>query len=91
MKHVIKRRGHKEEFDDRKVYAAVYAACLTVKVQHEEAENIAGEVSDAVKKWVHEHEHSEISSSHIFHKTGEELKRLNKDAAFMFLTHRDIS
>lgn len=87
--HVVKRRGHLQEFDERKLYASIYAACLAAHIEHEEAESIAGLVSREVKKWVDEKE--KVTSDEIFNQAGKELKHLNEDASFMYTTHRDIS
>ncbi len=89
MTHIVKRRGHKEQFDERKVYASVYAACLASHTSQEEAEATANLVSREVKRWLDKRQ--DITSDQIFKKAGEELKHLNKDAAFMYKTHRDIS
>ena len=89
MTHIVKRRGHKEQFDERKVYASVYAACLASHTSQEEAEATADLVAREVKIWIDKKE--EVTSDAIFNKAWEELKHLNKDAAFMYKTHRDIS
>lgn len=89
MTHIVKSRGHKESFDERKLYASVYAACLVVHVLHEEAESIANLVTREVKKEIENEE--EVTSGEIFRKAGEELEHLNKEAAFMYKTHLDIS
>lgn len=89
MIHVVKRRGHKEQFDERKLYASVYAACLSCHIDKEEAESVANLVTREVKKWIDERK--EVSSDQIFKQIGEELKHLNEDAAFMYTTHRDVS
>lgn len=89
MTHVVKRRGHKQKFDERKVYASVYAACLNTHMSHEEAEGVANKVASAVKDWVDNKE--EVDSTEIFIKAGGELEKVNKDAAFMYTTHRDVS
>lgn len=89
MVHIVKRKGHKEIFDERKVYASVFAACLSAHLNKEEAEVNANMVTKAVKEWLDEKE--DITSDQIFKKAGEELEHLNKDASFMYRTHRDIS
>lgn len=89
MIHIVKRKGHKEIFDERKVYASVFAACLSAHLNKEEAEVNANMVTKAVKEWLDEKE--DITSDQIFKKAGEELEHLNKDASFMYKTHRDIS
>lgn len=89
MTIIVKRRGHKQEFDERKLYASLYAACLSAHVKHEEAETVANLVCREIKKWLSGKE--EVTSDEIFRQAGKELKHLNQDAAFMYLTHRDIS
>ncbi len=89
MTHIVKRKGHKQKFDERKLYASVYAACLSANIDKEEAAVTANLVIKEVKKWLEGKE--EMTSDQIFRKVGEELKHLNKDAAFMYTTHRDIS
>lgn len=87
--HIVKRKGHTQEFDDRKVYASVYAACLAAHTKTEEAESISNLISREIKHWVLKKEI--VTSNEIFKKVGEELQALNKAAAFMYKTHRDIS
>lgn len=89
MTHIVKRKGHKQKFDERKIYASVYAACLSAHVDKEEAEATANLVAREIKKWLEGKK--EITSDQIFSKVGEELGHLNKDASFMYTTHRDIS
>ncbi len=89
MTHIVKRRGHKQEFDERKLYASIYAACLSANVEKEEAAAVSNLVVKEVKEWLEEKE--EMTSDQIFKKVGEELGHLNKDAAFMYITHRDVS
>lgn len=89
MVHIVKREGHKQEFDERKVYASVYSACLATNTDHIEAEKIANLISREIKHWILKKEI--VTSNEIFKKVGEELQALNKDAAFMYKTHRDIS
>lgn len=87
--HIIKRKGHKQEFDERKLYASIYAACLSCHTEVEDAENIANLIAKKVKKWIEKKE--QVGSDELFKQVSEELMSLNKDAAFMYTTHRDIS
>lgn len=89
MVHIVKRKGHKEIFDERKVYASIFAACLSANLNKEEAEVNANLVTQAVKEWLDEKE--DIKSDQIFKIAGEKLEHLSKDAGFMYKTHRDIS
>ena len=89
MIHIVKRKGHKQEYDERKVYASVYAACLSAHVLQEEAESIASLVTREVKKWIEGKE--EVPADLISKQAGDELEHLNREAAFMYKTHRDVS
>ncbi|MEX0622049.1 MAG: ATP cone domain-containing protein [Candidatus Woykebacteria bacterium] len=89
MTLIVKRKGHKENFDSRKVYASVYAACLNVHMHEGEAELIADKVSKEVGEQLKSK--VEISSNQILQSTAETLRKYNSDAAFMYETHRDVS
>ena len=86
---IVKRRGHKEKFDERKVYASCYAACLSSHLNRNYTEKICEVVTKYIKAWVKTKK--EVSSTHIFKMVEKTLKKYNKDAAFMYKTHRDIS
>lgn len=86
---IVKRKGHVEEFDERKVYASCYAACLNTQLKPQEAEKICARVSRGVKAWARIRR--EVSSQDIFHRVIAEIKKHDKDVAFMYETHRDIS
>lgn len=86
---IVKRRGHTEEFDERKVYASCYAACLNTQILHEEAEKICEKVAKEVKAWARKKK--AVSSDEIFRKTISAIKKHHEDVAFMYETHRDIS
>jgi hypothetical protein len=46
-------------------------------------------VAREVKKWIADRD--ALTSDELFKQVGEELMHLNKAAAFMYLTHRDVS
>ena len=87
-RRIVKRRGHIERFDERKVYASCYAACLSAHIPHPKAEKICEKVAVGVKKWA-EKKHA-VTSHEIFLKTASLIKKHHKEAAFMYATHRDI-
>ena len=89
MNHIIKRKGHRESFDERKVYASCYAACLNAHRPKERAEEICGNVAASVRKWIHDR--AEVDSDTLFRKITEVLTMHDADAAFLYETHRDIS
>ena len=88
--HIIKRRGHKETYDERKVYASVYAASLNAHLDKISAEKIAEKVSRGVTSWLGS-EQSAVTSENIFKKVIELLKSENRDVSFMYETHRDLA
>lgn len=89
MEHIVKRAGHKESFDQKKVYASVYAACLAVRSQATDAELIANEVAKDVVDWVADKR--AVSSNEIAAQVAKTLKLYNSDAAYLYRHHRDIS
>lgn len=89
MIHIVKRKGHKEEFNEDKLKTSILSACLSVHVNQQEAEHMVGLVTREVKKWIDDKE--EVSSQQIFEQVSDELRHLSKEAAFMYSTHRDVS
>lgn len=87
--HIVKRKGHLEVFDERKVYATCFSACLSSHLSQKHAEKISEMATMEVKKWIKTRK--EVSSDQIFKKTVQSLKKLDKDVAFMYETHRDIN
>ena len=87
--YVIKRKGHKEKFDERKVYGSVYAACKICEMPEKNCEKIAKSVSKGIKSMVKKK--NIVSSEDIFRNVVKILKKHHKDAAFMYETHRDVS
>lgn len=86
---IVKRKGHEEEFDEKKVYGSTYAACLNTQLKHTESEKIAAKVAKEIKAWTKTKK--TVNSTQIFKQTISVIKKHNKDAAFMYETHRDIS
>lgn len=85
---IVKRRGHVEEFDERKVYATCYRACKNADCEDKKAEKICGKVSAEIKKWVGAKKC--VTSDAIFSQLVKALRKQDKNAAFMYETHRDI-
>ena len=86
---IVKRRGHTEIYDERKVYGSCYFACRNAHLSEKEAEEICKKVCSAITKWIAKQK--VVSSNDIFKRLIEELKKHNEDAAFLYETHRDIS
>lgn len=89
MTHIVKRRGHKQPFDPRKIYASVYSACRNAHLTEMEAEKIAEAVSKALEKWISKK--TEVSSQEIFEEVANVMRQFHEDAAFLYATHRDIA
>ena len=88
--HIVKRKGHKEKFDERKVYGSCYEASYSCcGYNRKQTEQICEKVTGAVKKWVKNKK--EINSEDIFKQVVKELKKYSKESAFMYESHRDIS
>lgn len=86
---VVKRKGHEEKFDERKVYASCYAACLSTHIEIKKTEKICEKVAKEIKKWIKNK--TCVSSNEIFKMTIKLLNKYDKNAAFMYETHRDLS
>lgn len=88
-KHIVKRAGHEEPFDIKKIYGSVYAACAAVRMPMGECELTSDRVSKDVEKKLASK--AMVHSHQIAKATNEYLKEYNPDAAYMYRTHRDIS
>jgi transcriptional regulator NrdR family protein len=86
---IVKRHGHQERFDGKKVYASCYAACLSAHVPKQKAEEISAKVEREVKKLLSAKVC--VSSTVIFNTIARTLAKHEKNAGFMYKTHRDIS
>ena len=85
MTVVVKRKGHKERFDERKVYGSVYAACASAHYDEIKCEKIAEEISKKIKKSIKNKK--EIQSTEIRKKIEKELKKKDEELAFFYEQH----
>jgi transcriptional regulator NrdR family protein len=88
MKHIVKRAGHTEPYDERKLYASIYSACLSVREHSGSAELIAQQVVKDFEQWL-DKKH-EVTSNDIRKIATQQLKVINPDAAHIYLHHRVI-
>jgi len=86
---IIKRRGHRENYDERKVYGSVYAACLAAGESETSAEKISSAVAKQVTRSIAEWKVTK--SDQIFRQVIVELGKLSPKAVFLYETHRDLS
>lgn len=88
MQHIVKRAGHREEYDERKLYASIFSACQSVREPEGSAELIAEKVVRDTNEWIaNKHE---ITSNDIRRQAATHLHVYHPDAAYMYLHHRVI-
>ncbi len=88
MKHIVKRAGHNELYEDRKLYASIFSACQSVREPSGSAELIADKVSKDMALWIEKK--YEVTSNDIRHTAAAHLKAYHPDAAYMYLHHRVV-
>lgn len=74
MKHIVKRAKHTEEYDERKLYASIFAACIAVRVPQQEAELVAKQVCQDVGGWLADKH--EVTASDIHRQAAKNLKEI---------------
>ncbi|HIK00563.1 TPA: hypothetical protein H1016_03420, partial [archaeon] len=82
---IVKRKGHREIFDERKVYGSVYAACASMHYPERHCEVTAAHVTRLIKKWAKPKR--TISSVAIRKKVASELKKKDKELEFFYEYH----
>lgn len=85
---IVKKAGHNEQYDKEKVFYSAYAACLNASIDDKEAQQLGKHVAMEINKWIKGKK--EINSTKIFNQVTKILAKKNKNAAFMYATHRDI-
>ncbi len=88
MNHIVKRHGHTEAFDERKLYASVFSACQSVREPEGSAELIADKVANDVKQWLTTKH--EVTSNDIRTIAAKHLQSYHPDAAYIYKHHRVI-
>ena len=88
MQHIVKRHGHTESFDERKLYASIFSACQSVREPEGSAELIADKVAKDVKQWIASKH--EVTSNDIRIAAAKHLQSYNPDAAYIYKHHRVV-
>lgn len=88
MKQVIKRNHKHETFDIRKIYASIYAACLSVHMPGPAAEQAAEAVSKDIKQWIETK--AEVSTNDIRSLASKKLQQINHHAGLVYGNNRII-
>lgn len=88
VSHIVKRQGHTEPYDEKKVYASVFAACLSVREPVGSSELVADKVMNDVNSWIaRKHE---VTANDIRRQASKHLNAYNQDAGHMLLHHRIV-
>ena len=82
---IVKRKGHTEKFDDKKVYASVYAACASAHYHEGKCEQMSSMVLKSINNFVKGKK--QISSGQIRKKIMLELKKKDGDLVFYYEHH----
>lgn len=84
---IVKRaRDHSETYDERKLYASVYASCLAVCAPVGSAEITADRVCKDMHAWLAKK--PEVTSGDIRRHASKHLSVYHPDAAYMYQHHR---
>ena len=85
MTIIVKRKGHKEVFDEKKTYASVYAACISAQYNERKCENIADKITKKIERFVTSKK--TIKSTEIRKAINQELIKMDKELAFFYEQH----
>jgi len=88
MRHIVKRGGHLENFDERKLYASVYAAALAARVTDAEAELLAQNTAKHIVNWIETRQ--EVNSGELQEAAYDFLKEYLPNAAYLYRHHKDL-
>jgi len=88
MTKIVKRRGKKEKFDEKKVYASIYASCMDCDLAPQEAERISETITKEVEKFIRGRK--KVNTTEIFGFVIQRLAKEHEAVAFMYQTHREV-
>lgn len=87
--HIVKRsKNHSEPYDERKLYASIYASCLSVRTPVGEAELTAEQVCRDLRPWLETKQ--EVTSADIRRKASQHLNVYNPHASLTYKHYRII-
>ena len=86
---VIKRDGHEELFNRKKVYQSIYESCLNAHHDKKTSSSISEKVTKDLVK--HLKGKMFVKSKDIFKYISTLLEIYDGDSAFLYHTHRDVS
>lgn len=88
MKLIVKRAGHSQNYDERKLYASVFSALIAVKEPIGTAEVVAEKIVAEVNNWLAKKH--EVTSNDIRRVASEHLHALNVEASHLYHKQRTL-
>ena len=79
---IVKRRGRREKFDEKKLYASIYSACMSVYHDEIKCEKLSEKITNKIKFWIKAKKI--VNSSQIREKVVAELRKENKKVEFYY-------
>jgi len=86
MKHIVKRKGHSEAYDDRKVFSSVNAAALNCHYSSRESQKLADQIQKKIAAWIKNK--PKIDSKQIREEIIKNLE--DRHVALMYKHHEDL-
>jgi len=88
---VAKKNGHKEEFDEGKLWDSLYYPARELDYDDQEAVDLADKAKHRITDWVHRHEDNVVTTQELAEKAEGVLKELDEHVALMYDKHLDIN
>jgi transcriptional regulator NrdR family protein len=85
--HIVKRKGHLEPYNEKKLYQSIYLAGLNCHYPKEKADAIAKGAMKTVHKWVHDRH--VVTTKDIRNEVLKSVR--DKHVSLMYKHHLDIS
>ena len=86
---VIKRSGLDQKYDEKKLYASIFASLIVCHISEKEAELISAEITKLMHRWVASKSH--VSSHDLRLEASKHLRDYNHLAAYVYVHHRMLS
>jgi hypothetical protein len=86
MIKIVKRTGHSEDYDSKKLYASIYATCLSIHEPAAAVELFAQKVVEDTENWLAKK--TEVTANDIRREAGKHLSLVNPHAGYLYLHHR---
>lgn len=86
--YIVKRKGHPQAYDEKKVYGSVYSAILNCDYSEVVAEKGAEKIMKIVNSWIKKNPIT--NSVEIADKIEDELNKIDPDFAVVYKYHLDL-